>query len=287
MRVAGRLAAQVLDMIAPHVQPGIATEELDRLCHEYIVGELDSIPAPLNYRGSAGAAPFPKSICTSVNHVVCHGIPSDRTLRNGDIVNIDVTVIKDGYHGDTSRMFMVGAPSIMARAAHAGVLRRDVARHPRDAPGRPARRHRPRDPELRRGAALLRRARVLRARHRPRVPRGPAGAALRPARHRRRARARNDDHRRADGQRRQARGEAPVRRLDRRHEGPLSVRAVGAHGARHGHGLRGPDLEPGRRAARDAIDESRAQRPLRSSTAARSSRRCAATSGPSRRSATR
>ena len=114
MRVAGRLAAQVLDMIAPHVQPGIATEELDRLCHDYIVDDLGSIPAPLNYRGSAGAAPFPKSICTSVNHVVCHGIPSDRTLRNGDIVNIDVTVIKDGYHGDTSRMFMVGAPSIMA-----------------------------------------------------------------------------------------------------------------------------------------------------------------------------
>ena len=115
MRVAGRLAAQVLDMIAPHVQPGVATEELDRLCHEYIVGELGSIPAPLNYRGSAGAAPFPKSICTSVNHVVCHGIPSDRTLRIGDIVNIDVTVIKDGYHGDTSRMFMVGPPSIQAR----------------------------------------------------------------------------------------------------------------------------------------------------------------------------
>ena len=114
MRVAGRLAAQVLDMIGPHVQPGIATEELDRLCHDYIVGELQSIPAPLNYRGSAGATPFPKSICTSVNHVVCHGIPSERTLRNGDIVNIDVTVIKDGYHGDTSRMFMVGAPSIMA-----------------------------------------------------------------------------------------------------------------------------------------------------------------------------
>ena len=114
MRVAGRLAAQVLDMIAPHVQPGVATEELDRLCHEYIVGEIGGIPAPLNYRGSGGAAPFPKSICTSVNHVVCHGIPSDRILRNGDIVNIDVTVIKDGYHGDTSRMYMVGTPSIMA-----------------------------------------------------------------------------------------------------------------------------------------------------------------------------
>jgi methionyl aminopeptidase len=114
MRLAGRLAAQVLDMIAPHVQPGVTTEELDRLCHEYIVHEIGSIPAPLNYRGSAGTTPFPKSICTSVNHVVCHGIPSDRTLRNGDIVNIDVTVIKDGYHGDTSRMFMVGTPSIQA-----------------------------------------------------------------------------------------------------------------------------------------------------------------------------
>jgi methionyl aminopeptidase len=114
MRVAGRLAAQVLDMITPYVRPGVSTEELDRLCHEYIVGELQSIPAPLNYRGSAGTTPFPKSICTSVNHVVCHGIPSDRVLRNGDILNIDVTVIKDGYHGDTSRMFMVGTPSIQA-----------------------------------------------------------------------------------------------------------------------------------------------------------------------------
>ena len=114
MRVAGRLAAQVLDMISPHVQPGVATDELDRRCHAYIVDDLGCRPAPLNYRGSAGAAPFPKSICTSVNHVVCHGIPSDRVLRNGDIVNIDVTVIKDGYHGDTSRMFFVGAPSIQA-----------------------------------------------------------------------------------------------------------------------------------------------------------------------------
>jgi methionyl aminopeptidase len=113
MRVAGRLAAQVLDMIGPHVQAGVATEELDRICHEYIVNDLGCIPAPLNYRGSAGTKPFPKSICTSVNHVVCHGIPSDRTLRTGDIVNIDITVIKDGYHGDTSRMFYVGPPSIM------------------------------------------------------------------------------------------------------------------------------------------------------------------------------
>jgi methionyl aminopeptidase len=108
MRVAGRLAADVLDMIGEHVRPGVATEEIDRICHEYIVNGLGAIPAPLNYRG------FPKSICTSVNHVVCHGIPGDRILKNGDIVNIDVTVIKDGYHGDTSRMFFVGQPSIIA-----------------------------------------------------------------------------------------------------------------------------------------------------------------------------
>ena len=108
MRVAGRLAADVLDMIGDKVHPGVPTDELDRICHDYIVNELDAIPAPLNYRG------FPKSICTSVNHVVCHGIPSERVLKNGDIVNIDVTVIKDGYHGDTSRMFFVGERSIIA-----------------------------------------------------------------------------------------------------------------------------------------------------------------------------
>lgn len=108
MRVAGRLAAQVLTMIEPHVRSGVATGELDRICHEYIVDELDSVPAPLNYRG------FPKSVCTSVNHVVCHGIPGDKKLKSGDIINIDVTVIKDGFHGDTSRMFYVGEPSILA-----------------------------------------------------------------------------------------------------------------------------------------------------------------------------
>lgn len=108
MRVAGRLAAQVLTMIEPHVRAGITTGELDEICHKYIVEELDSIPAPLNYRG------FPKSICTSVNHVVCHGIPGDKKLKTGDIINIDVTVIKNGFHGDTSRMFSVGKPSILA-----------------------------------------------------------------------------------------------------------------------------------------------------------------------------
>lgn len=106
MRRAGRLAAEVLDMIGPHVKPGVTTEELDTLCHEHIIGGR-GIPAPLNYQG-AGPYPFPKSICTSVNHVVCHGIPGDKKLREGDIVNIDVTVILDGWHGDTSRMYLVG-----------------------------------------------------------------------------------------------------------------------------------------------------------------------------------
>jgi methionyl aminopeptidase len=109
MRVAGRLAADVLDMIGDHVRPGITTEELDRICHEFIVESQDAIPAPLNYRG------FPKSICTSVNHVVCHGIPGSKTLKQGDIINIDITVIKDGFHGDTSRMFTVGETPVLAR----------------------------------------------------------------------------------------------------------------------------------------------------------------------------
>lgn len=114
MRLAGRLAAEVLDYIAPHVQPGITTGELDRLCHDYIVNVQNTIPAPLNYQ-PPGYPPYPKSICTSVNHVVCHGVPGDKALKPGDIVNIDITVIKDGYHGDTSRMFYAGKPSIQAR----------------------------------------------------------------------------------------------------------------------------------------------------------------------------
>lgn len=109
MRVAGRLAAEVLHMIHPHVKAGIATDELNRICHEYIVNVQQAIPAPLNYHG------FPKSICTSVNHQVCHGIPGDKVLKNGDIINIDITVIKDDYHGDTSKMFLVGEPSIIAK----------------------------------------------------------------------------------------------------------------------------------------------------------------------------
>jgi methionyl aminopeptidase len=121
MRVAGQLAAEVLRMIAGYVQIGVTTGELDDICHAYITKEQKAIPAPLNYRG------FPKSICTSVNQVVCHGIPGDRKLKNGDILNIDITVIKDGWHGDTSKMFLVGEPSLRARqlceAAHAAMVR--------------------------------------------------------------------------------------------------------------------------------------------------------------------
>jgi methionyl aminopeptidase len=116
MRVAGHLAGEVLRMIRPHVQAGATTLELERICHDYIVNEQQAIPAPLNYRG------FPKSICTSVNHVVCHGIPGEKKLKKGDAINIDITVIKDGFHGDTSKMFFVGEPSVaaerLARISH-------------------------------------------------------------------------------------------------------------------------------------------------------------------------
>ena len=114
MRLAGRLAAEVLDMLTPHVRAGVSTETLDKLAHDHIVGVQGAVPAPLDY-APPGYRPYPKSICTSINHQVCHGIPNDRPLKNGDIVNIDVTVIKDGWHGDTSRMFIVGEGSIAAR----------------------------------------------------------------------------------------------------------------------------------------------------------------------------
>ena len=109
LRIAGRLAADVLDFIAPHVVPGVTTETLDRLCNEFIVREQKTVPANVGYRG------FPKTVCTSPNHVVCHGIPNDRVLKNGDILNIDVAIIKDGYHGDTSRMYYVGKPPVQAQ----------------------------------------------------------------------------------------------------------------------------------------------------------------------------
>ncbi len=114
MRVAGKLASEVLDYLTPFVQAGVTTNALDQLAHDYIVDVQGGIPAPLNYKGG-GNTPYPKSICTSVNHQVCHGIPNDKALKKGDIVNIDVTVIKDGWHGDTSRMFMVGDVSIAAK----------------------------------------------------------------------------------------------------------------------------------------------------------------------------
>ncbi|MFA9461767.1 type I methionyl aminopeptidase [Thiohalorhabdus methylotrophus] len=121
MRVSGRLAGEVLRMIAPYVKPGVTTGELDRICHDYIVNEQGAYPSPLDYHG------FPKSVCTSVNHQVCHGIPGDRELRDGDILNIDITVNKDGWHGDTSKMFYVGAPSKKARkvseVAHEAMVR--------------------------------------------------------------------------------------------------------------------------------------------------------------------
>ncbi|MFO1516530.1 MAG: type I methionyl aminopeptidase [Lysobacterales bacterium] len=110
MRVAGRLAAEVLEMVAEYVRPGVTTEELDRICHEHIVRRQQAIPANLGYKG------FPKTVCTSVNHVICHGIPSpSKVLKDGDIVNIDVTVIRDGFHGDTSRMYLVGKPDVRAQ----------------------------------------------------------------------------------------------------------------------------------------------------------------------------
>jgi methionyl aminopeptidase len=113
MRVAGKLASEVLDFITPYVKPNVTTNELDAICHAYMVEEQQTIPAPLNY-SPPGYQPYPKSICTSVNHVVCHGVPGPKKLKSGDIINIDITVIKDRYHGDTSRMFLVGEPSIQA-----------------------------------------------------------------------------------------------------------------------------------------------------------------------------
>jgi methionyl aminopeptidase len=114
MRIAGKLASEVLDYITPFVNPGITTEEIDRLCHDYMVNVQKTIPAPLNYAPD-GHTPYPKSICTSINHQICHGVPGPKALKEGDIVNIDITVIKEGFHGDTSRMFLVGDTSIQAK----------------------------------------------------------------------------------------------------------------------------------------------------------------------------
>ena len=114
MRIAGKLASEVLDFITPFIKPSITTEKLDSLCHDFMINKQGTIPAPLNY-APPGHTPFPKSICTSVNNQICHGIPGEKVLKKGDVINIDITVIKDGYHGDTSRMFFVGEPSIQAK----------------------------------------------------------------------------------------------------------------------------------------------------------------------------
>jgi methionyl aminopeptidase len=114
MRVAGRLASEVLDYLTPHIQAGVTTNQIDKLAHDHITQVQQAIPAPLNYC-PPGYQPYPKSVCTSVNHVVCHGIPNDKALKKGDILNVDITVIKDGWHGDTSRMFVIGDTSIQAK----------------------------------------------------------------------------------------------------------------------------------------------------------------------------
>ena len=163
MRKAGQLAAAALDMLAGHVKPGVTTEELDELALRFAL-DHNAYPAPLNYRG------FPKSICTSINHVVCHGIPGPKPLRDGDIVNIDVTLIVDGWHGDTSRMYP-GRPYLATRrAADFRHLRGAAARYRRGSPRCHHRTHRCRHPGLRRGRALLHRARFLRPRPWPRIP---------------------------------------------------------------------------------------------------------------------
>ena len=116
MRIAGKMAAQVLTLLDTEIKPGITTEDINTICHDYITQQLNAHPAPLNYQPSATAPPFPKSICTSVNHVICHGIPSPtKKLKQGDIINVDITVEKDGFHGDTSKMYFVGSPSVLAK----------------------------------------------------------------------------------------------------------------------------------------------------------------------------
>ena len=223
MRRAGALAAATLDFITPFVRPGVTTGELDRLCHDF-VADHNAISAPLNYRG------FPKSICTSINHVVCHGIPGERRLIEGDILNIDVTPILDGWHGDTSRMFFVGERvPIKARrlvdVTYEAMMRGIAVVRP----GYSHRRHRRRDPALRRGPPLFGGARLLRPWRRPHLSRCAFDPALRQPR-RGAGHARGDDlHRRADDQRRTLGGEDPERRLDRSDQGPLSVGAVRAH----------------------------------------------------------
>ena len=235
MREAGRLASELLDSPARRTSPpGITTRRASTaLAHDYMVNVQKTIPATLNY-APPGHSPYPASLCTSVNHVVCHGIPGDKKLKDGDIINIDVTVIKDGYHGDTSRMFFVGKPSIQARAPGRGHVRGDVARHPRRAArARTSATSAPRSRSTRKATAF-RSCASSAATASAAVPRGAAGAALRA----RRAPASScspgmiftiEPMINAG----RAGHPLPRRRLDDRHRRPFAVGAVGAHGARH------------------------------------------------------
>ena len=245
MRVAGRLAADVLDMIGPHVMPGVTTDELDQSATTTSSSQQQAIPANVNYRG------FPKTICTSVNHVVCHGIPNDKKLKPGDIVNIDVTVIQDGFHGDTSRMYYVGKP---AAAAAAPVRVSCEAMWRGIEQVRPGARLGDIGHAIQtfvEGERFLGRARILRPWHRPRLPRGPAGAALRraaaPALELEAGMTFTIEPMVNAGKRARA---AAAGWLDRGHQGPLAVGAVGTHGPGHATGFEVLTLGAGEQRAR-------------------------------------
>ena len=225
MRKAGQLVARCLDMLTEHVKPGVPTEKIDQLVFDFAM-DHGALPATLMYRG------YRKSTCTSLNHVVCHGIPNDKPLKDGDIVNIDVTLILDGWHGDSSRMYAVGEiprrAERLIEVTHEAMMRGIAAISPGATTGDIGARH----PELRRGAAHERGARFLRPRPRPPVPRRAEHRPRRPARRRHRAQARHVLHRRADDQSRPPACEGAVRRLDRGDARPLAVGPVRAHGRR-------------------------------------------------------
>ena len=241
LRVAGALAADVLDMIGEHVAPGISTDELDRICHDYIVNVQQAIPANVGYRG------FPKTVCTSVNHVVCHGIPNERRLKSGDILNIDVAVIKDGYHGDTSRMYFVGKPPVLGQR---------LAEVCKDAMWRAIELVRP-------GAHLGDIGHAIQSLAEEQgfsVVREYCGHGIGRVYHEdpqilhygepdigSRDTRRHGVHDRTDDQRGQASRARAARRLDRGHQGSLAVGAVGAHGAGDADRARSADLEPSSR----------------------------------------